>query len=99
MKLKQIIEQITSGHVASNIILGGFGGIIRRPFFSSKDFIIKFDKEKKKKIKEEDIMTGTGVPEKSEIYKKSVKKFKKNSLIKYKKKKKKSKVKKVELFT
>lgn len=100
MKFQDIIETVTTGAVASIKIPGGMGKITRRARLDIGIFSKK-KKKKKKKIREgfeeETVMAGTGVPETSPVYKKSVKKFEKNSLIK-KKKKKKSKVKQVKPF-
>lgn len=100
MKLKELLETITSNAVASIKIPGGMGKIVRRAGLDIEIFSKK-KKKKKKKIREgfeeETVMAGTGVPETSPVYKKSVEEFKKNSLIK-KKKKKKSKVKQIKPF-
>ena len=48
MKLKYLLDQVTSGHVATNIIPGGFISMMRRPQFKSSGYLITFKKEKKK---------------------------------------------------
>ena len=52
MKLKHIIEQVTSADVATNIIPGGFLSMMRRPQFKNRGYLIAFKKEKKKDKKQ-----------------------------------------------